>query len=615
MKNYKLLLAMSVIALFLAGCGISKMVKTYPNVNIKLENQDLENKGGKVDYTVKGNIPPKYLKKKAAMEIEVPVLTYDQNGTVINEKKETITLVGEKSKVSGIKIPYKNGGSFSKTGSFDYTEAYENATINAISTVTLGKKSYTFDARNIGEGISNTSSLIKIDPELADINLDSKSVNATRLLYAPHNYKPEFTTVSAIIYFEVNKSDMNWNLKLNKDAAAKTAIKDFVASLFEGRTIDKVIISGWASPEGEESNNQGLSEKRFEQGKKWFAKEFDKYLKDYAKKNKIKMKDLVKPELVFENNTKGEDWDGFEVAVEKSNIAEKSKILNIVRSQSNNDMREQKIREMTDIYTEIKDAILPPLRRAEISMVFNKNNFNDEQIARLINLNPDTLTLNERLYAATMTDDVNKKEAIYSAIIADESVQNDWRAYNNSAILSINNYISSNHDNYLTEAINDLNKANAISPGNGIILNNLAIANFYKGDLAAAKAKFQESAKASLFPVNQDYNLGMFKILEGDYAAAKSMMNDKHCDYNAALAQLVSKDYASAKTTLDCIPNKDAKVYYLKAVLAARTNNEAQVYADLKIAVEKSPALGAKALKDPEFKKFRKNDEFKNIVK
>ena len=193
--------------------------------------------------------------------------------------------------------------------------------------------------------------------------------------------------------------------------------------------------------------------------------------------------------------------------------------------------------------------------------------------------------------------------------------KNDWRAYNNSAILSINNYISSNHNNYLTEAINDLNKANAISPNNGIILNNLAIANFYKGDLAVAKTKFQESAKASLFPVNQDYNLGMFKILEGDYAAAKSMMNDKHCDYNVALAQLVSKDYNAAKTTLDCIPDKDAKVYYLKAVLAARTNNEAQVYTNLKTAIEKDPALGVKALKDPEFKKFKKTDEFKSIVK
>ena len=423
MKNYKLLLVMSVIALIFFGCGISKMVKTYPDVSIKLENQDLENKGGKVDYTVKGNIPPKYMKKKAAMEIEVPVLTYDEKGNVINEKKETITLVGEKSKVPGIKIPYKKGGSFSKTGSFDYADAYENATINAVSTVKLGKQSYTFDERNIGEGISNTSSLIKIDPELIDLQLDAKSANGTRLLYAPHNYKPEFTTISAIIYFEVNQSNMNWNLKLNKDAASKQAIKEFVASLYQGRTIDKVIISGWASPEGEESNNQGLSEKRFEQGQKWFAKEFDKYLKDYAKKNKIKMKDLVKPELVFENNTKGEDWAGFEVAVEKSNIAEKSKILNIVRSQPNNDMREQKIREMTDIYTEIKEAILPPLRRAEVSMVFNKNNFNDEQIVALINTNPDTLSLNERLYAASLTDDVNKKEAIYSAIIADESVQ------------------------------------------------------------------------------------------------------------------------------------------------------------------------------------------------
>lgn len=613
MKNFKSLFVMGLLALLISGCGIGKMVQKYPDVSIKLENENLENKGGKVDYTIKGTVPPKYLKKKAALDIEVPFLIYnDETGKDEVKSVNKITLVGEKSKVKGIVIPYKAGGDFSKSGSFDYDENYLNAGINAVTKIEMGKQAETMPARLLGEGISDPASLITLDPVVTETDYDGKaSGNGTLLLNAPHQYKPEFITKTAVIYFEVNQSNLNWNLKLNKNSDAKANIKEFVDFLFEGKVIDKVIVHGWASPEGEESKNQGLSEKRFEQGKKWFNTQFDKYIKDYAKKNKIKVKDVVVPEIVFENHAKGEDWSGFETAVEKSNIAEKNQILNVVRSQSNNEMREQKIREMTDIYNEIKEAILPPLRRSEISLICNKNNYNDEQIVELAISNPAELSLNERLYAAALINDNAQKETIYKGVIADETMQNDWRAYNNLAVLSL----STPSLTALNDAVEYLNKANAISPSNGIVLNNMGITAFFSGDRAEAKAKFEQAQSASVFPTDQKYNLGMYKILDGDYAGAINMMNNKHCDYNMALAQLVSKNYTEAKATLDCIPNKTADVYYLLAVLGARTQSQELVMTNLTSAIERNSELAAKAKKDPEFKKYRTIAEFKNIVK
>lgn len=609
MKSRSLICVLALSALILAGCGLQKMVKRYPEVSITLNNPDLENKGGKVDYTVKATIPPKYMKKKAVMTIQ-PTLK-SATGEVIGQL-EPITLVGEKAKVAGSVIPYKNGGTYTKSGSFDYNDALQDGEIIAQTRAALGKKSQILSPdRVLGDGVSNTSSLTDMTPKLAD-NADN---NGTYLLYGSHNYKDEYETETGVIYFEVNSSTMNWNNKLNKSDNAKAAIKNLVEFLNKGGEIDKVIISGWASPEGEESNNQGLSERRFEQGKKWFNEQYDKYIKQYCKDNKIKVKDFQKPELVFENNANGEDWSGFEAAIEKSNIPERNKILNVVRSQPNNSLREQRIREMTDIYNEVAEQILPPLRRAEISLVYKKNQYNDQEIAQLALSDPSKLNLNERLYAASMAKSNATKADIYSAIINEAQYENDWRAYNNLAALKLNDYYTTGNESYLKEADNLLNKAAAISPDNGIILNNKAISAFFAGNIADAKQLFQDSQKAAVNPVNQSYNTAMFKILEGDFEGAGQSLSGAKCDYNTALTQILKKDYAAAKTTLECIAEPDAKVAYLKAILAARTADELGLYKNLGIAIEKNAKYKNKAKRDAEFKKYRQTTEFQNLVK
>lgn len=617
MKNLKLPLLICILSIITAGCGIKKMVKNYPDLSIKLENQELENKGGKVDYTIKGSVPPKYLQKKATVEIEVPYLVYDtETGQTVTKSLEKITLVGEKSKNSGTTIPYKSGGTFTKTGSFDYDEAYQNADIDAVANISKGKQNQKMGVRKLGDGIKDPSSLIRLYPTVTSADLNGNvSGNGTLLINGSHQYKPEFITETATIYFEVNLWNINWNLKLNKDKAAKDQIKAFVDFLYEGRVIDKVVVYGWASPEGEESRNEGLSEKRFEQGKKWFNEQFEKYLRDYAKKNKIKYKDVNRPEIVFENHAPGEDWSGFEIAVENSNIAEKNQILNVVRSQPSSALREQKIREMTDIYNEIKDAILPPLRRSEISLICNKNKYNDKEILELVFSDPKVLSLNERLYAASLTNDDQQKEAIYLAIINDESTQQDWRAYNNLAVLKLNDYLHNKDNADLNEGTNYLNKARATSPNNGIILNNVAVETYLKGDVKGAKTVFQDAQNAALFPVKQSYNLGVYQILDGNYDNAQQMMNDKHCDYNMALTYMIKKNHIKAKETLECIQNPDSDVRYLMAVLSVRMKNYDEAIGHLRVAVSEKPEHAKKAKNDPEFKELRERVDFKEIVK
>jgi outer membrane protein OmpA-like peptidoglycan-associated protein len=611
MKKFTLLSFIALIALIVSSCGLGKMVPTN-KIALKLDNPDLENKGGKVEYVVKGEVPPKFMKKKATVDVQVPVFM-TENG---NEKTEikTIKLVGEKSKEQGTVIPFKTGGTFTVSGSFPFQEKLEDQGIYGIGTAKAGKKSFTYPPVNLGEGVSNTASRIGMNPILSD-----NQGNGTNMLFAPHNYKPEFETQIGNIYFEVNRAELNWNLKLNKNNEAKQMLTEMKNYLFDAfvtnKNIQKIVISGWASPEGEESLNQGLSEKRFDQGKKWLDKQIADWKQEYAKKNKLKLKDVQVPELNFVHNAKGEDWSGFEVAVEKSNIKEKNQILNVVRSQKESSAREQRIREMTDIYTEIAEVILPPLRRAEIAVTCNKNNYTDEEIAELALTEPYKLSANEKMYAAALNTNLDDKETIYLDIITDDESQNDWRAYSNLGILALNNYVQTGEEASLEIAQNYLDKAIAISPSNGVVLNNMGILHFLNGKQNEARKAFEASQKAQIEPVKQDYNLGLFKILDGDYAGAQQAMGNRSCDYSVALTQLLTKDYAAAKTTLDCVQPKDAKAYYLTAIIGARQNKENEVISNLSKAIELDHSYKAQALKDAEFKKFKKNAAFLNLVR
>ena len=611
MKKITLLSSIALIALIFCSCGLGKMVPKN-QIALSLENPDLETQGGKVEYVVKGEVPPKFMKKKATVDLQVPVFM-SENG---NDKTEikTIKLVGEKSKEQGTVIPFKTGGTFTVSGNFPYQDKFDDQGIYGIGTAKAGKKSFTYPPISVGEGISNTASRIAMNPVLSNF-----AGNGTYLLYADHNYKPEYETQIGKIYFEVNNADLNWNLKLNKDNDAKQTLnnlKNYLFNAFEkNKNIQKIVIAGWASPEGEESLNQGLSEKRFEQGKKWLDKQIEDWKKDYAKKNKLKLKDVQVPEIVFDNSAKGEDWSGFETAVENSNIKEKNQILNVVRSQTESAAREKRIREMTDIYTELVDIILPPLRRAEISVISNKNNFTDEEIVFLAKEEPTLLSANEKMYAAALNTNLDEKEQSYIDIITEDDSENDWRAYNNLGILALNKFVQTADKANLENAQNYLDKANAISPNNGIVLNNMGIMYFLNGKRNDSKKMFEASQKAQLEPVKQDYNLALFKILEGNYAEAQQAMGNPICDYSMALAQLLNKDYVAAKSAIDCVQPKDAKAFYLAAIIGARQNNANEVMYNLEKTIELDASYKAVALKDAEFKKFKTNLGFQSLVK
>ncbi len=572
--------------------SVKSMADNFGNVILEVIPDPLEERGDSVLVTIKGTFPPKYFKKNAAMNF-TPVLTYDGGSTTL----KPINFKGESVTGDGILINYANGGTFTYTDKIPYqpsmnvselvvaplvypTKSLVNTTRESVQ---QNEKYFTADQRKLADGVIYTSKRI-------DDNVKTS--------VAAHGYeKVTIVPQNAAIYYQVNLHALNMNLPLNKKAENIELLKNVTKNIKSGWEIKDITIAGWASPEGEETFNNGLSEKRAATAKKYMDDELAKMLKD---KN-ITTHYTKVADVKYESSANGPDWNGFMNAVEASSIKDKSAILNVVRS-ANVAQREQEIRNMILIYPELEKDILPALRRAMITVNSFEPKKTDEEIAKLSTTDPAKLQLNELLYSATLTEDLRTRKMIYASAM--ELHPACPRAVANAAEIEIQ------LDN-LAEAKRLLEKAVAMTDKSPVIFNNLAVVNVMERDFKAAEVNLN---KAKQLGGDVDYNMGVLSIYKGDYNKAISLMQASKCDYNLGLAQMLNKDYTAAKATLDCAP-ETAKSAYLKAVVAARSNDSAGLYSNLMKAIQKDESYKNTAKWDREFMKFFGEADFQAIVK
>ncbi len=585
--NFKILGLIVVIAILATSCGLKKMVKKYPDVKYEIKpNEPLETNGTS-DYTMKikvnvsGTIPPKYFHKKATVEF-VPVLKYDGGSTEL--KKYTLT--GEKVEPKGdIIITKKNGGSFSYTDEIVYKPEMNKSELVVNPTAKLKKKSLGLGERKLNDGVIYTSTRVGQDEDIT---------------IAPDGYEKEtFVSKSGNIYYAYNDAKINMKLEQNKKPENVTQLQDLTTFINTGLKVKTININAWASPEGEETLNQKLSDDRSKSADKWLKGIYDAAAKEYAKINKLKNYKATYP--VINLLAKGEDWDGFQKELAASNLKDKNTILNVIKSQNDKFKREKTIRDMAVIYAEIENNILSLLRRSEIVYVCYENKKTDAKIASLSTTYPDSLDVKELLYAGTLTNDIDTKIKIYKS--ATTKYPNDWKGYNNLGWAYLMKKDFSN-------ALTNLEKANTLNPNNGTILNNLGVATSWKGDYAAAMEFFKQAESKG---VKTTYNQGVLLIRQGDYPGAITNFTGKSLRYNIGLAQLLNKNYTEATSTLEGAP-KTAEAYYLLAIIGARTNNTATMFEYLKKACQLDAKYKTIAKDDREFIKYFTNGDFTNAI-
>ena len=604
----KLQIASLICVMLTAGLAFSsceslkKMVANHSTMAKYVATPNpLEMQGDKIKVEIKGNYQPKYFVTKA-MVVFQPALNYEGGSILL----KPMVLRGEKTKGQGLMIGSANGGSFTYTDEIAYQEGMDQSQLVLNPVAYMEKKAKNLQVTNEAEA-SQVAGNVRLGetPVAQGTMITASRIDkmGAALAVEDHGYEKETVIPhDATIYFLVDMANLNWNLPLNKKAETQAGIKALDSLLKTGMQIKQVQINAWASPEGEESRNQNLSDNRVKTGEKYFMDVYNKFLNQRARALKVKPNRL-KQDIDMQTQSMGEDWNGFLADLRASKIADKNTIINVISSHTDKATREQEIRNMTVIYKEIEDDILPSLRRCEIHVDFLENKLTDEQIAEYSLTAPDSLKINELLYGAVLNDDPAQQLAIYMAAI--RLYPEDYRAYVNLANLL------SREEGKLSEAQALLDAANGMKPNDARILNNMGAIALARGEFDNAKSLFESASSCA----EAQENMGIIAIKEGRYGVAVSQLSAKTCRYNLALAQLLNGDIDQAKATLNCMEPQDDDGLYLLAVCAARQDNKAEAIDALAKAFALNAALKAQARTDIEFAKWAYETDFQNVLR
>ena len=568
-------LAVGATALLASCDGLGKMIKKQNTITYDVKPNPVEMHGDSISFSVSGKYPAKLFAKKATVTV-TPVYKY--NG---GEKSlKPVVLVGEKATGSGQKISYEKGGTFSyQSERFAYEPGMKVATVEIKAVGQVKSKTKDFAPVKLADGTVVTPLLVRNDEKgIYAKDAFTKTVPANQ---------------EASIYYVVNKSDVRASeLKSDEIKNLSKFIADNINSQwYEFKDIN---VSAYASPDGELTLNENLAKDRAKSGSKAIMGEF--------KKNKNKDQNFGKEESNYKTQTTAEDWDGFKKLMESSSIADKDLILRVLSMYNDGEQREKEIKNLSKTYTEVAEKILPKLRRSVITVNVDKKSRTDEMISKLATTAPDSLSVEEMLYAATLTNDVNTKVQIYTA--AEKKYASDWRTSNNLGVALL-------AQNKVSEAGDAIKRAEKNANGNPIVMNNLGAITAKTGNRKAAM-EYYNKANGAGSEVN--YNKGILNVRDGQYADAVANFGT-YKGFNKALAELLNGNAGAVTSTINDSNEKDmALSFYLKAVAAARNNNTAEVINNLKTAVEKDGSLKAMAKDDAEFLKLRDNAEFKALA-
>ena len=559
MRNYSIL-SLSLISL-VAFSSCSKLGPLSAD-NFTVEPNPLETLGGEVPATVNGVFPVKYMKPKAVVTV-TPELRY-ADGKVA--KGQSATFQGERVMGNDQTISYKMGGRYTMKTSFAYVPEMQKSDMYLTFDARLGKKKVEVPAVKVATGVLATSELYK-----------QALMNAGGCIATDSFQRVRAQRVEANIKFLVNQAN------LRKSELKNGSVKEFVEMLKkinadrEGLNLKNVEVAAYASPEGGFKFNDKLAGKR--------QSVSEAYVDKQLKAAKLGGANV-------DAHYTAQDWDGFKRLVQASNIQDKDVILRVLEMYKDPAEREQQIRNMSAGFRELADGILPELRRSRLIINYETVGRSDEQIKEQYKADAAQLSADELLYAATLTNDANEKEAIYKK--AAECYDKDYRAYNNLAVMAFNKGDENAAKSYVKQAFAKNQKA-----PEGYA--NLALIALRNGNIAEAESNLSKAINANGF----GEVLGNLNIAKGNYATAVKNFEGSKSN-SAALAQILNKDYAAAVATLKDQKNADALSDYLMAIVQNRQGNTAAAQDYLNSAIKKNSALSQYADNDLEFANLKK---------
>lgn len=564
--------SLTAFAVLMISCGgLNTMLKEAPQVTYKVTPGVLEMHGDSVQITITGQYPPKFFNKKAVMDV-TPVLKWEGGEYAFRTEK----LQGEQVEANAKIISFETGGNFTYTDKIAYMPEMVQSSLVIRSTASVKDNSIDLPEYKLADGVITTPSLVH---DRAETIVATDQFERTKAI-----------SQEAQVLYLINQAELR-GAELKKDDVK--LLKEFIATAKSQKAYEftGIKISSYASPDGPEEVNEKLAGKRSSAASKFATSEIGKIAG-------AKASDFVTTEKT------AEDWDGFKKMVLASDIADKDIIIRVLEMNSDPIVREKEIKNIAKAYSELKEQVLPKLRRSKFAVTVNIVGKSDSVLLST-GLSADTtspMDIEEYLKAATLTEDFAKQETILKN--ATSRYPEEWRAFNNLGVVYMN---TDKYDN----ALEEFKKADELSEGNSMVKNNIGAAYFLKGEKDKAVEYYDLATGAGKQVSN---NQAVLKIKSGDYLKAVELYGSSET-FNAALAQLLNGDANRALKTLNDVKDvEDPLLYYLKAIIGARSANSDLLMTNLRTAVDKDASLKAKAKTDIEFAKYFEDETFKSIV-
>lgn len=221
---------------------------------------------------------------------------------------------------------------------------------------------------------------------VADLNYAAPQFNAEYNYLEPSAVGSKVFNLEgkAYISFVVGKSVIDPNYMNNATELAKvTSTIDAVKDNKDAK-VQKISLTGYASPEGAYAVNARLAQAR------------TVAVKEYVRKL------YAFPENLFVTNSVAEDWSGLRAAVEKSELLDKDKIIAFIDSDYPIEKRNDELRKLfPESYAFLLANVYPTLRHTDYVITYEVRKYTDvNEINQVLKTHPQNLSLNEFFLAA-----------------------------------------------------------------------------------------------------------------------------------------------------------------------------------------------------------------------
>ena len=564
MKQYlfRTLVVAGASSLLLASCA-SKFKISSTGVNV--DPNPLTVQGDAVKTRINFAFPKKSFPKKGTLRI-TPVLRYaggEKWGKAYDYQGDDV--YGNEQVVF-----YKSGANAVLDFAVPYTPQMQKSELYLTFNGKVGKKSQKISAMKVADGVNATETLATVEGILPAI--------------APHGFQRVVKEMyDADILFQIQQANVRGS-EINKEDVEEWRYTVQNAKETPNQSVS-VEVQSYASPDGGKKLNEKLSENRERNTTAALKKEFKK--QDMAG-------------VAIDAHYTAQDWEGFRTLVEKSDLPDKDLVLRVLSMYPDPESREREIKNISVVFKQLADNILPKLRRSRLIANVEIIGKSDAEIQEFIAKAPGHLSAEELLYAAELTNSTTEKMRIYQ--IANQIFKKDYRAYNNIGAL----YFAQGK---IKDAEAWFNKAATLQDNEVTKLNRGLIA-LYHGD----KEKAQDMISAAINTPELGQALAYLYLKQGEYMKAETAFGETVSN-NAAVAQLLNGNYAKALRTLQKITTPSATTELIRAIIAARTNDNNGVITALKSAIALDGSVAYHIADNLEFAKYKNLAAFKALVK